>query len=71
MPDIYPTFIEPKITWVPSGFSGHILLDTIFELNKSKKTIQNSILYLHLQILKHSNNTQQITENASKTRTFI
>ena len=26
--DIYPMFIEPKITWVPSGFSGYIWLGT-------------------------------------------
>ena len=26
--DIYPMFIEPTITWVPSGFSGYIWLDT-------------------------------------------
>ena len=25
---IYPMFIEPTITWVPSGFSGYIWLDT-------------------------------------------
>ena len=25
---IYPMFNEPKITWVPSGFSGYIWLDT-------------------------------------------
>ena len=26
--DIYPMFIEPTITWVLSGFSGYIWLDT-------------------------------------------
>ena len=26
--DINPMFIEPTITWVPSGFSGYIWLDT-------------------------------------------
>ena len=26
--DIYPIFIEPTITWVPSGFSGYLWLDT-------------------------------------------
>ena len=26
--DTYPTFIEPTITWVPSGFSGYMWLDT-------------------------------------------
>ena len=28
VPDIYPMFIEPMVTWVPSGFSGYIWLDT-------------------------------------------
>ena len=32
--DIYPMFIEPMITWVSSGFSGYIWLDT-----KQKKCI--------------------------------
>ena len=27
-PDIYPMFIEPMITWVLSGLSGYIWLDT-------------------------------------------
>ena len=27
-------FIEPTITWVPSGFSGYIWLDTKIVLNK-------------------------------------
>ena len=33
MSDIYPMFIEPTITRVPSGFSGYIWLDTkiVFE----------------------------------------
>ena len=35
---IYPMFIEPTITWVPSGFSGHILLD-------SKMVLKNSFDY--------------------------
>ena len=26
--NIYPMFTEPTITWVISGFSGHIWLDT-------------------------------------------
>ena len=33
---IYPMFIEPTITWVPSGFSGYIWLDT---KKKTKKTM--------------------------------
>ena len=31
---IYPMFIEPTITWVPSGFSGYIWLDTKIVLKK-------------------------------------
>ena len=29
-------FIEPMITWVPSGFSGYIWLDTKIVLKKKK-----------------------------------
>ena len=32
--DIYPMFIEPTITWVPSGLSGYIWLDTKIVLKK-------------------------------------
>ena len=35
--DTYPMFIEPTITWVPSGFSGYIWLDTKIVLKKKKK----------------------------------
>ena len=38
--DIYPMFIEPTITWVPSGFSGYIWLDTKIVLKK-KKLVKN------------------------------
>ena len=34
--DIYSMFIEPTITWVPSGFSGYIWLDTKIVLKKTK-----------------------------------
>ena len=34
--DIYPMFIEPTITWVPSGFSEYIWLDTKIVLKKKK-----------------------------------
>ena len=34
--DIYPMFIEPTITWVPSGFSGYIWLDTKIVFKKKK-----------------------------------
>ena len=34
--DIYPMFIEPTITWVSSGFSGYIWLDTKIVLNKQQ-----------------------------------
>ena len=30
----YPMLIEPTITWVPSGFSGYIWLDTKIVLKK-------------------------------------
>ena len=30
----YPMFIEPTITWVPSGFSGYLWLDTKIVLEK-------------------------------------
>ena len=32
----YTVFIEPTITWVPFGLSGHILLDTKIVLNKKR-----------------------------------
>ena len=32
--DIYPMFMEPTITWVPSGFSGYIWLDTKIVLKR-------------------------------------
>ena len=35
---IDPMFIEPTITWVPSGFSRYILLDTKIVLKK-KETV--------------------------------
>ena len=35
--DIYPMFIEPTITWVPSGFSLYIWLDTKIVLKKKKE----------------------------------
>ena len=34
-------FIEPTITWVPSGFSGYIWLDTKIVLKKKKKMVEN------------------------------
>ena len=38
---LYPMFIEPTITWVPSGFSGYIWLDTeiVFKKNLKKREI--------------------------------
>ena len=39
--DIYPMFIEPTITWVLSGFSGYIWLDTKIVLKKKKKKKKN------------------------------
>ena len=35
MSDTYPMFIESKITWVPSWFSGYIWLDTKIGLKKN------------------------------------
>ena len=35
--DIYPMFIEPTITWVPSGFSGYIWLDTKIVFKKMSR----------------------------------
>ena len=32
-------FIEPTITWVPSGFSGYIWLDTKIVLKKEKNLV--------------------------------
>ena len=54
--DSYPMFIEPTITWVPSGFSGYIWLDTKILLTKKKKKRQLSHSkkwwnwFLHLEI---------------------
>ena len=36
--DIYPMFIEFTITWVPSGFSGYIWLDTKIVFKKNQST---------------------------------
>ena len=37
---IYPMFIEPTITWVPSGFSGYIWLDTkiVFKMSDFRQS---------------------------------
>ena len=43
----YPMFIEPTITWVPSGFSGYIWPDTkivLKKLGKKRKVIMISVL---------------------------
>ena len=37
-------FIEPMITWVPSGFSGYIWLDTKIVLKKNFDELTNSYL---------------------------
>ena len=44
--DIYSMFIEPTITWVPSGFSGYIWLDTKIVLKKKNPT------FFHVQRIK-------------------
>ena len=41
--DIYPMFIEPTITWVPSGFSGYIWLDTKIVLKKMIETAKKHV----------------------------
>ena len=52
MPDIYPMFIEPTITWVPSGFSGYIWLDTKVVFKKIRRSNQtSSILPYHCTII--------------------
>ena len=38
-------FIEPTITWVPSGFSGYIWFDTKIVLKKKKKLYILWLLY--------------------------
>ena len=40
---IYPMFIEPTITWVPSGFSGYIWLDTKVVFKKILSLVINLI----------------------------
>ena len=44
--DIYPMFIEPTITWVPSGFSGYIWLDTKIVL-KNYLGVLSKLIYKH------------------------
>ena len=39
-------FIEPTITWVPSGFSGYIWLDTKIVLKKKKKFENDEVIRL-------------------------
>ena len=42
----YPMFIEPTITWVPSGFSGYIWLDTKIVFKKKVMTCQSEVTFL-------------------------
>ena len=42
--DIYPMFIEPTITWVPSGFSGYIWLDTEIVFKKTCTHPKHTVL---------------------------
>ena len=44
--DIYPMFIEPTITWVPSEISGYIWLDTKIVFKKKKKSLNIAFIYL-------------------------
>ena len=58
--DIYPMVIELKITWVPSGFSGYIWLDTKIVGKKTTNLyfvdliifIQWLIYHNHLKVIK-------------------
>ena len=64
--DIYPMFIEPTITRVPSGFSGYIWLDTKIVLkNKARQ-----VLWVHnyglVQNLFEKNHTWQHEETFSR-----
>ena len=45
--DIYPMFIEPTITWVSSGFSGYIWLDTkiLFKKKMMMMTMMNHLFW--------------------------
>ena len=51
MSDIYPRFIEPTITWVPSGFSGYIWLDTKIVLKKKPGSSYSQAVFYWLGIL--------------------
>ena len=39
-------FIEPTITWVPSGFSGYTWLDTKIDGKKKKKKTNRQLLII-------------------------
>ena len=41
--DIYPMFNEPTITWVPSGFSGYIWLDTKIVFKKNSSLVEADV----------------------------
>ena len=45
--DIYPMFIEPSITLVPSGFFGYIWLDTKNVLKKGEITLFKNGFHSH------------------------
>ena len=55
--DIYPMFIEPTITWVPSGFSGYIWLDTKIVLKKFLDIDGKQAIDLNSLNLSSNNNT--------------
>ena len=42
-------FIEPTITWVPSGFSGYIWLDTKIVSKKKKKIKSEPVLIASIE----------------------
>ena len=60
MSEIYPMFIEPTITWIPSGFSGYIWLDTKIVLKKQTWGLKNEE---GVKNLSHPNPDKSSTEN--------
>ena len=46
-------FIEPTITWVPSGFSGYIWLDTKIVLKKKKNESSENNLKIYSKLIRN------------------
>ena len=64
--DIYPMFIEPTITWVPSGFSGYIWHDTKIVFKKKNTCL--FIFYKYPQIIECPSNRASVLESSSLKR---